>query len=814
MRLSFFAAFVGLAVNLASAQPLPPWQITGDAAPDPTRKSPDDTSAALKVAAGAKAIVKLRDADGSGAVSMWVYDDLTKPTDPKARRTGPRWGLLTSSGRVLVIGPIYAPYLGGATTYATSDSDQKSWFDVQYSALDRQEGWHKWAFAFDADKGLSIALDDKKKARFDWNKTKIDGFCGLAIFGDGGKGNEQTIWIGKIAYELGGPVKAKPAPPPPPPDVVPATDPQPQKQVKLVDAVRGKHPRLLFTADEPQRIRKLAQGDGKQFFDQLMRYLPASKPPAETKFLTDATDAQRQGMWRLPTVALHYAITGERKSLDSAQGFLKRFLELPHWEEGEEQDSGMGAANIMVGAAIAYDCLYDQLDPALRDAFRKKLLEQARRMYYRGHLMKAAGTHYWQNDPQNNHRWHRDAGLALCMLAVAEEGLADQWMLEQTLKELQFLHAWLPPDGSSHESSSYLVFGAPYLVLAFDAADRCLGTDLLAHDFFKNTPMFRMHTLLPGLKDAFHYGDSAGTGFINNYNYRCTARHKLGDAQAGLLEFARADADAFMYGWFSLVWFDPSLKGDIRKLPKTGYYPDLGMLTVRDGWDAKNVGFMFKCAPYGGLKLNEYRNSNNYAYVNVAHDDPDANMFILYADGALLADDDRYSTHKVTSSHNTLLVNGEGQKGEGQGWTQPLKGKDQDMTRLARIAAFKDAGNVVMIEGEAGGAYPDLRRFRRTAIWVNGKYILLLDDIRAGKESRFAWLVQGRGVEQVKPLQYRLKNAPAGCDLIFASDRATECQARRIDGRQPRQIDGAASASAFDERADLAAGERPGCVEP
>jgi hypothetical protein len=371
-------------VNFDDPQALAAWEIAGEVARDEAKNHGTTKGAALRIGPGGKAIWRLRESDGAGKVEMWVYDDLTVPGDAKARRAGPLWGLIQGDGRVLVIGPLYAPYLSGATTYATSDSDQKNWFDVQFSALKRLEGWHKWTFDFDPDKGLSIIQDDKGKARFDWNKSKIEGFRGVALFGDAGKDKPQTIWVDDLTVQLGDKMNVKPtAPPPgpPAPSVVPPSDPAPDKPVELVPAVRGKHPRLLFTAAEIPALRKLAEGEGKMFFEQLKNYLPPSVPPDHVKFQTDATDAQRQGMWRLPTVALHYVLTGDRKSFDNAVGFLKKFLETEHWETGEEQDSGMAAANIMVGAALAYDWLYNDLDPAFRTAFGKKLLEHARRLY-------------------------------------------------------------------------------------------------------------------------------------------------------------------------------------------------------------------------------------------------------------------------------------------------------------------------------------------------------------------------------------------------------------------------------------------------
>jgi hypothetical protein len=220
------------------------------------------------------------------------------------------------------------------------------------------------------------------------------------------------------------------------------------------------------------------------------------------------------------------------------------------------------------------------------------------------------------------------------------------------------------------------------------------------------------------------------------------------------------------------VGIDPELaEGSAEKLAKTRFFPDLGLLLVRDGWEDGNVGAMFKCGPYGGYKLNEYRNARDFHYVNVAHDDPDVNSFLLHAGGALLAETSRYSKKKLTSSHNTILINGKGQRGEGQGWTQPLRRGDKDMTKLGVITAVKDAGDVVVVEGEGGGAYPDLARYRRTFIWVRGAYVLILDDIRAEKDAELTWLIQGPRLTPLNRAKdhYVLSKEKALCELCVIS---------------------------------------------
>ena len=213
-----------------SNEALAGWTITGDVTID-TTKGREGKGGALKIAAGGKVVLKLRDKDESGKVEMWLYDDGTKPDDPKANRQGPRWAITQSDGKLLAVGVLYAKYLGGDTGYTAVAGDGKKWYsNLQWLGGKRTPaGWHKWTFDFDADKGLRLLVDDKEmlnqgKPRLDWNKTEMKGFSGICIWGDGGKGNEQTLWVDDVSVTLGGPMKAVPVAPPPA-SPAPATKP-------------------------------------------------------------------------------------------------------------------------------------------------------------------------------------------------------------------------------------------------------------------------------------------------------------------------------------------------------------------------------------------------------------------------------------------------------------------------------------------------------------------------------------------------------------------------------------------------------------
>jgi hypothetical protein len=189
------------------------WTVTGDASIDLT-KGREGQGGSLKVGPNGKALFRLRDNDASGKVEVWVYDDGARPDNVKINRTGPRWGLVQTDGRVLAVGILYASYLGGTEGYTATACDAKDWFDqLFWLGVNRAPaGWHKWTFDFDAEEGLQVLHNDKELTAVDSSRTRLKGFSGIAVWGDSGPGSGQTVWVDDVSVTLGGPVKIVSAP--------------------------------------------------------------------------------------------------------------------------------------------------------------------------------------------------------------------------------------------------------------------------------------------------------------------------------------------------------------------------------------------------------------------------------------------------------------------------------------------------------------------------------------------------------------------------------------------------------------------------
>ncbi len=611
------------------------------------------------------------------------------------------------------------------------------------------------------------------------------------------------------------------AAPPPPPPFIPATDPAPQGEgVKFIDQAAGKHPRLLLTAKRIAQVKALYNAEeGKLYREQLLGYLKSCNIPVDRK--TSHAWGQEVGLFQMPMLALHHVLTGDKDSLNKSVAYLKWLATTANWTEGgepampdapdsyaktlektrrlpahDEDNSDTTASFTMVGAALTFDWLYDELDPAFREQFRQFLWLHARAMYHGGHRGGNPGGNYWRGVPAYNHRWYRDWGLTLAALAAAEGKSDEQWLLGEIQKELAFMCEWLPVDGSQHEGPGY-GSSAGALGIAFQAADECLGTRYLQSPFFRNAGAYTLQVSAPGMTEALYFADCfTRARSFHPFFLKTAALQRQADVVNGIRHAIQVNGKAFGvrdYAWLSLLCDDPSIKdGHYTRLPTTVFLPDLGIAIVRENWQDQAVAAMFKCGPMGGYKSNAWRPTAKdergaLPYLNVAHDQPDANSFILLADGEYLAETDRYPLKpgKLSTGHNTILINGIGQavqgRAEGDEWQQPGSG---DMTQMARVVAWKDAGDVVITEGEAAGSYlaytdrktgkarPPLDRFRRIFIWVKGSYVLVLDDIRAPKPVTVTWLMQGGKLQAVDEAQgrYQLAKNKAQCEFQLLAD--------------------------------------------
>jgi hypothetical protein len=140
---------------------------------------------------------------------------------------------------------------------------------------------------------------------------------------------------------------------------------------------------------------------------------------------------------------------------------------------------------------------------------------------------------------------------------------------------------------------------------------------------------------------------------------------------------------------------------------------------ARTDWSGNEDLLSIKCGIPMGLNLYEKVLSGEYTGdPDAGHAHPDANHITLYANGEFLLKDDGYAD-KFSSNHNTLLVNGKGQLGEGGDWLTEGKYIQYQAQPFIKLAISTDAYDYIV--GDATEAYAPnlgLSSFERNVLWL------------------------------------------------------------------------------------------------
>ena len=219
----------------------------------------------------------------------------------------------------------------------------------------------------------------------------------------------------------------------------------------------------------------------------------------------------------------------------------------------------------------------------------------------------------------------------------------------------------------------------------------------------------------------------------------------------------------------------------------------MDIVSARSGWSGDESLVVLKCGPFIGHKaVQEFSYDPGGGHVH-----PDANHFVLFGAGEWLVRDDGYRA-KWTGQHNTLLIDGRGQLGEGKQWfegSQPLAVKSRP--RVLRAESTPTLDHVVSDATEAYPAELGLERFERHLLFLKPDVLIVADDIRLKEprelELRFhpeqqdcerlddAYLFSGKSaVLRLEPLTPEATRIEAGKLTVSGTPRRRE----RVDVRR------------------------------
>ncbi|MFC1552017.1 DUF4962 domain-containing protein [Candidatus Latescibacterota bacterium] len=522
----------------------------------------------------------------------------------------------------------------------------------------------------------------------------------------------------------------------------------------------GVHPRLYLTPETQEELRISATTTYNRFFSVVKQRADngvKSGPPEYTneiqyRFPGDEGIGGFQQLWQrnvgdnMVDLATAWIVTGDKRYLESARDWAIASCGYDYWGLCWIDGMELAAAHQIFGLSIVYDWCYNDLDINSRNIIKETLIQRSAMLFQavasekqwfpRTMLPKFIWAN-WYHSYLSNHQW-----IPMCALASAgvalydEEPYAKEWIALSQNKFHNVMEA-LGPDGASHEGASYFGYGVEWLLKYMYLSRQLLDDDLFDTEWFRKTVSYRLNMSLP--RNAWtrqnNVVDIGDSGRSDGPDYQLYGLAKVyGDGYAQWLadEIYATGFGAARNRWLGLFFYNPDLKPvHPRNLPAHHHFRDMGIVSTRSDWSGNESLLVLKCGPYMGheaLETKPFRFMLNDADDQHVH--PDANHFVLFGNGEWLLRDDTGHRSKWTNQHNTLVIDGRGQLGEGWWYFKGLEPYLHKARPRITHTMFSPAFD--HIAGDATEAYPTeagLTRFVRHLLYIKPDVLIVIDDI-------------------------------------------------------------------------------------
>ncbi|MFI3326267.1 MAG: alginate lyase family protein [Clostridia bacterium] len=509
-----------------------------------------------------------------------------------------------------------------------------------------------------------------------------------------------------------------------------------------------KYQNEIKTTRAKQYKRLLTEADRYKSFD-----LPKTHPNGSTTYMGIA----------IVNLALAYRLSGEKRYLDQAKRFINTVLGYEKWGFAHLVNVDLSASWILFGLSLGFDWLKDYLNEDEKIQIENKIAYHAKIIY--DYKIKTAGTD-WSTAYFQNHNWINLNGLATAGYVLNEEKYT-----QMAKENFARVFDYMPEDGSNYEGVVYWRYGGMWLFVYAHLLKTEEGIDYFkTSQYLKNTFYFRLYQSSPDLSQQLNFGDchDRHSGHCPCVYYKVASEYNDGYAQTYanyvLDNFLEIEAEnskvkpgILPEACFEFLWYNPIVKEkQLSDLPKTRYFEDLGLLSIRNSWKANAKVFSIKCGAPGGKKQWkkgwELFNNENIDCLNLAHHHPD-NLSYIYANGEdYLTQEDGYNRNILPDNHNVLLVDGEYSdiKNVSDVYVDSAKERlknnptyDIVNNYTAEVKCFKQENDIVYYEAETSKIYPDnfeMTEVSRSVFTDNLEFMLFIDRFKSEKEHNYSIL--------------------------------------------------------------------------
>ncbi len=502
------------------------------------------------------------------------------------------------------------------------------------------------------------------------------------------------------------------------------------------------HPYLLFSEHDIPRLKDKAE----RILGDLGKYSDMVKKAIE-RALKEVCYAREYAHYALKAAFL-YLLTGNVELADLSLKLVKPILKEdwvlpPH----RPLKVDLGVAGIAGGLALIYDWLWHYMDHDHREAIKVALVEKALEPFRE---ISSKRLEWWSLSRYN---WRSvicgNMGLAALSLLGEYEPLKE--CLREALKGVLAVFDNIGEDGGYAEGVGYWGYGIGQGIKFVEALKRVSGGDinLYEHPKLHATGYFALYMYTPDGK-CFNFSDCRYAPPLGWLVAKLASEYK--DEYLQWLAEKLRSSD-ILY----IIFYDERLKARRPELPTHKVFHSIGVAVSRSGWNDDDSYLGFRAGPLA-----------------VPHSHLDVNSFVFYAYGRRLLKDlgswpytpdgglgffdvrERRWSYEANSSlgHNTLLVDGQGQRYDSNSYGRVLK------------ASFTDKVDVIV--GEGHNAYGGLlSRFNRWLIFIKPHILVIVDDVASSEPHYFELLFHPDGELRIEDDGFVIINDPAKLRVLF-----------------------------------------------
>lgn len=366
-----------------------------------------------------------------------------------------------------------------------------------------------------------------------------------------------------------------------------------------------------------------------------------------------------------------YLLTKDRRYADEA---IRRVKEIISWAGSKNIKGDFNDATFLSLSSLAYDSLYDLLDANTQKALLACIKKYGSKMYahYNNHL---------ENHIADNHVWQ----MTLRILTMAAFSTYGELPEAATWANYCY-NVWiarfpgLNKDGGWHNGDSYFHVNIRTLVEVPYFYSRVTGFNYFSDPWYQGNAMYTIYQQPPfsksGGNGSTHIGVVKPSGPRVSYadamarmtgnTYAADYVRRIQAKQPKVLEQAATSKGGGL-AWFRLLCDKPLPEGPgLADMPMGYVFPQTGLASFSTNLNntGRSAMISFRSSPYGSTS---HALANQNAFNTFWSGQP-----IFYSSGHHISFTDKHSMicHRGTRGHNSILVNGMGQRigTEGYGW--------------------------------------------------------------------------------------------------------------------------------------------------